>query len=170
MPRSKIQAKVLAELNRQFNYELSAAQNYHALALWCAEQNFKGFAAFFKQQAKEEQEHADKIAQHMLDRGALPEITAVPAPKQGFKSLLEVAQHAQSTEQGNTQGIMAVYETAVAAKDYPAQFLMQWFISEQVEEEAWTAEMVARVEAAACSGALLDLDRHIVKLLKGEKE
>ena len=170
MPKSKIPAKVVAELNRQFNYELSAAHGYRALALWCAEQNLKGFAAFFSKQTGEELEHADKVAQHLLDRGVLPEITAVPAPRQNFKTLLEVAQHAQSMEQGNTQGINAVYETAVGAKDYPAQFLMQWFISEQVEEEAWAAEMVARVEAATCSGALLDLDRHIVKLLKDEKE
>ncbi|MDH7501393.1 MAG: ferritin [Verrucomicrobiota bacterium] len=170
MPKSKIPAKVLAELNRQFNYELGAAHSYRALALWCTEQNLKGFAAFFAQQADEEQEHANKIAQHLLDRGALPEMTAIPAPKQDFKTLLEAAQHAQRMEQGNTQGINAVYETAVAAKDYPAQVLMQWFINEQVEEEAWAAEMVARVEAATCGGALLDLDRHIVKLLKGEKD
>lgn len=170
MQKPKVPAKVLAELNRQFNYELGAAHSYRALALWCAAQNLKGFAAFFSQQANEEQEHAEKIAQHLLDRGALPEMTAVQAPKQDFKALLEVAQHAQSMEQNNTQGINAVYETAVAAKDYPAQVLMQWFINEQVEEEAWADEMVARIEAATCSGALMDLDRHIVKLLKDEKE
>jgi ferritin len=170
MRKLKVPAKVLAELNRQFNYELGAAQSYRALALWCTEQNLKGFAAFFSQQANEEQEHAEKIAKHLLDRGALPEMTAIPAPKLNFEGLLEVAKHAQSLEQNNTQGINTVYETAVAAKDYPAQVLMQWFINEQVEEEAWADEMVERVEAATCSGALMDLDRHIVKLLKGDKE
>lgn len=165
MTKTRIPSKVLAELNRQLNYELGAAHNYRALSFWCADQNLKGFAAFFAKQAAEEQAHADRIAGHLLDRGVRPELTAIEAPKQGFKSLLEVAQQAQALEQANTQGINAVYEAALAAKDYPAQVLMHWFINEQVEEEAWTAEMVARVQAATCAGSLSDLDRHIEKLL-----
>jgi len=170
MPKSKIPAKVLAELNRQFNYELSAAHNYRAMALWCGDQNLKGFASFFTKQAGEEHEHADKIAQHVLDRGALPEMTAVPAPRQNFKNLLEVARHAESMEQANTQGINTVYEAALTAKDYPAQVLMQWFINEQVEEEAWTADMVARVEAATCAGAMQFLNAHIADSLADKEE
>ena len=69
-------------------------------------------------------------------------------------------------EQANTKGINAVYEAAVAAKDYPAQILMQWFISEQVEEEAWCAQMIDRVAAATCAGSVAELDRHIVKYLE----
>jgi ferritin len=167
MPKSKITAKVLSELNRQLNYELGAAHSYRALGLWCAEQNLKGFAAFFAKQTGEEHEHAEKIADHMLDRGVLPELTAIAAPRQNFKSLLEVAQHVQAMEQANTQGVNSVYEAALAAKDYPAQVLMHWFINEQVEEEAWTAEMVGRVEGATCAGSVLDLDRHIEGLLAG---
>ncbi len=171
MPKSKIPAKVLTELNRQFNYELGAAHSYRALSLWCADQNLKGFAAFFAKQIGEEHEHAEKIMDHLLDRGAQPELAAIAAPKQSFKSLLEVAQQAQAMEEANTQGIHAVYEAALAAKDYPAQVLMHWFIDEQVEEEAWTAEMVGRVQSATCAGSLSDLDRHIEKLLGGgEKE
>lgn len=165
MTKNKIPAKVLAELNRQLNHELGAAHNYRALSFWCADQNLKGFAAFFAKQAAEEQAHADRIAEHLLDRGAPPDLTAIAAPKQGYKSLLEIAQQAQALEQANTQGIHAVYEAALAAKDYPAQVLMHWFINEQVEEEAWTVEMVARVQAATCAGSLSDLDRHIEKLL-----
>jgi ferritin len=167
MSKSKIPAKVLTELNRQLNYELGAAHSYRALSLWCADQNLKGFAAFFAQQTGEEHEHAEKIADHLIDRGSLPELAAIVAPKQNFKSLLEVAQHAQAMEQANTQGVHAVYEAALAAKDYPAQVLMHWFINEQVEEEAWTIEMVARVQAATCAGSVSDLDRHIECLLGG---
>ena len=46
---------------------------------------------------------------------------------------------------------------------------MHWFIKEQVEEEAWTAEMVDRVQSAICAGSLLDLDRHIEKILSADK-
>jgi ferritin len=64
------------------------------------------------------------------------------------------------------------YTEALAANDFPAQVLMHWFINEQVEEEAWAAELVDRVKGATCAGGLLDLDRHIEKLLAadGEKE
>ena len=168
MQTSKIPAKVLAELNRQFNQELAAAHSYLALSLWCDDQNLKGFARYFAKQSGEEQVHARKIAGHIIDRGALPETGAIVAPKHNFKSLLEVAHHAQSMESSNTQGIHAVYEAALDAKDYPTQVFMQWFINEQVEEEAWCLEMVERVEAASCAGAFSDLDRHIERYLEAE--
>jgi ferritin len=165
MAKTKIPSKTLTELNRQFNYELTAAHAYLAMSVWCACRSLKGFAGFFAKQAGEEREHAEKFMKHILDRGVAPELAAIVAPKQDFKSLLEVAEKVQTMEQANTSGINAVYEAALAAKDYPAQVLAHWFINEQVEEEAWAAEMVDRVHAATCAGSLLDLDRHIGKLL-----
>jgi len=162
---TKITANVLTELNRQFNQELAASHGYRALSLWCDDQNFKGFARFFAKQIAEEQAHAGKIIAHLIDRGALPELAAVPAPKLNFKSVLDAAQHAQSMERENTKGVYAVYEAALASKDYAAQVLMQWFINEQVEEEAWALEMVERVQGATCAGGFSDLDRHIERYL-----
>ena len=138
MSKPAIPPKVVAELNRQINQELAAEHSYHALSAWCADQNLKGFAAFFAEQGAEEQEHAGKIMSHLSDRRVLPELGSVPALKREFASLLEAAQHAQAMEKANTRGIHSVYETAHAAKDYPAQVLMHWFINEQVEEEAQT--------------------------------
>jgi ferritin len=170
MAKTKIPSKTLTELNRQLNYELTAAHAYLALSLWCGNRSLKGFAGFFAKQAGEEREHAGKLMQHVLDRGIAPELAAIAAPKQNFKSLLEVVEQAQTMEQSNTRGINAVYEAAVADKDYPAQVLMHWFIKEQVEEEAWAAELVDRVKAASCAGSLLDLDRHVEKVLADGKE
>lgn len=170
MAKSSLSTPVLTELNRQLNHELSAAHAYQALSIWCAARNFSGFAAFFAQQAGEEREHAEKIIDHVLDRGATPELAAVAAPKVSGSSLLDVALQAQAMEEANTRGINAVYEAALAAKDYPAQVLMHWFINEQVEEEAWCDEMIDRVKSASCAGSLSDLDRHIVRLLGGGKE
>ena len=166
MQTSKIPSKVLAELNRQLNHELGAAHNYLALSIWCEDQNLKGFASYFGKQSGEEHVHAKKLMSHIVDRGVLPELTSIPAPKNNFKTLLDVALHAQAMEHANTQGINSVYEAALAAKDYPSQVLMQWFINEQVEEEAWCLEMVERVQAANCAGGLSDLDRHIERYLE----
>jgi ferritin len=168
MPKSKIPQKVTEELVRQFNQELAAAHSYLALSIWCDVRNLKGFARYFVKQAAEERLHAERILKHLTDRSVTAEVAAIPAPKQEFKTLLEVAQQAQAQEHANTQGINAVYEAAVAAKDLPAQVLMHWFINEQVEEEDWTAEMVERVQTATCAGSASDLDRHIERYLEEE--
>jgi len=165
MAQSTIAPQVLTELNRQLNHELGAAHAYQALSIWCAARNFSGCASFFATQADEERGHAAKMIGHLLDRGATPELVALPAPQCAHASLLDVALHAQAMEEANTCGIHAVYKAALAAKDYPAQILMHWFINEQVEEEAWCAELVDRVKSATCAGSMLDLDRHVVRLL-----
>lgn len=161
MAKSTIAPGLLTELNRQLNHEINASHAYLALSLWCSARSLRGFARFFSKQAGEEQTHAGKIIKHLLDRGVEPELEAIARPEQDFGSLFEVATRAQKMEQLNTQGIHAVYEAALTAKDYPAQVLMHWFINEQVEEEAWAAEMVDRVQGATCAGSLSSLDRHI---------
>jgi ferritin len=168
MSKLNIPQPVYEELNRQFNQELAAAHSYLALSHWCDARNLKGFGKYFVKQSSEERAHAERLLKHLTDRGVTGELTAVPAPKQDFRTLLEVARQAQIQEKANTQGINAVYEAALAAKDYPAQVLMHWFINEQVEEEDWSAEMVERVEAATCAGSCSDLDRHIERYLEEE--
>jgi ferritin len=165
MPGIAIQPTVLSELQRQLNHELSAAYGYMALALWCEDQNLKGFARYFNKQSGEERAHAQKFTQHLMDRGIVAELLPIAAPRNNFKSLMEVGRQAQSLEQANTAGINSAYEAAVNQKDYPAQVLLHWFISEQVEEEDWADEMVERIERANCAGGLSDLDRHIERYL-----
>ena len=166
MPGIAIKPQVLTELQRQLNHELSAAHAYLALAIWCDTENFKGFARYFSTQASEEREHAQKMIQHLLDRGAMPALAAVPAPQSNWKSILDIARTAQGMERANTAGINACYSAALAEQDFPAQVLLQWFINEQVEEEDWADEMVERVERANCAGGLSDLDRHLSRYLK----
>jgi ferritin len=168
MTKSKIPPSVGEELNRQFNQELAAAHSYLALSVWCDVRNLKGFGKYFVKQSGEERLHAERILKHLTDRGLTAEVTALPAPKQDFKTLLEVALQVQAQERANTQGVNSVYEAAVTAKDYPAQVLMHWFINEQVEEEDWSTEMVERVQTASCAGSLSDLDRHIERYLEEE--
>jgi len=165
MPGTPIKPAVRGELQRQMNHELGAAHAYAALAVWCVDQNLKGFARFFYKQSGEEREHAQKFIDHLLDRGVLPGLTAVPAPKTHFKTLLEVARHARSMEQANTAGIHKVFEAAAKGRDLPAQVLLHWFINEQVEEENWSDEMVERVEATSGAGGMGYLDRHIERYL-----
>lgn len=165
MPGQSIPSRVLAELQRQLNHELGAAHSYTALAVWCVDRNLKGFGRYFYKQSGEEREHAQRFMNHLLDRGVMPELQALEEPKAKFKTLLDVAKHAQAMEQANTTGINRAYEASLKAKDFPAQVLLHWFITEQVEEENWCDEMVERVASAQAAGGLSYLDRHIERFL-----
>jgi len=157
--------KLIAALEKQADHELFAAQSYLAMAYWSDVHHHGGFAEFFKKQAGEEREHAAKILKHLADRDVVPKIGAVAAPASNFKLLIELAQSAFELERANTSGIHEAYEVALAEKDYPAQVLLHWFIAEQVEEEAWSDKLLVKTREAGCAGALLNLDRHLEKIL-----
>jgi len=162
--------KLITALNKQAGYELQAAQAYLAMAYWCEVHHSSGFAKFFHAQAAEEQSHAGKILKHLADRDVVPTIAALAAPKVSFKQITDVAQAVWEMERANTAGIHATYETALAEKDYPAQVLLHWFINEQVEEEAWSDKLLVKTREATCAGSMMDLDRHLTKILSGDSE
>lgn len=168
MPKIAIKPATLAALKAQYISELSNVNYYLALSLWSEKENLNGFAGWFKKQSAEETLHAAKIAEHLIDRGELPEVGAIPAAKIDFASLIEVAKYTQTIEGATTDKIYAAYQTAVQEGDLPAQLFLQWYVNEQVEEEAWTDEMVDRVSGATCAGSLGELDRHIERYLGGE--
>jgi ferritin len=160
---------VVEAIEKQLNHELYAANCYLAMAHWCEVNDWDGFARFFHKQSGEERGHAGKMLAHLVDRGVLPRIGAQPAPRHEFPSLLDVARTALELERVNTTGINEAYAAALQQHDYAAQVMLQWFIGEQVEEEAWGAKMVAKVERASCGGGAFYLDHHLEKELLGEK-
>jgi ferritin len=156
-------------LNDQANHEVFAALSYQAMAYWCAERDYNGFAEFFAKQAAEERVHADKFFQHLLDRDVKPEVSAVAAPANDFSGLPEVAAAAEKLERINTEKIKECYKAAIACEDFESYPLLLWFLEEQVEEEAWTHTMVTLSRRAECSGAIYGLDRHIIKELAADE-
>ena len=157
--------ELVKALEKQATHELTAAMAYLAMSNWCTSEDYPGFSEFFKKQMQEELEHSDKIQEHLLDRGELPLLGEIPAPKCKYASLQEVAKMALTLEIENSKGITEAYKLAKKMNDYPSEIMLQWFIEEQVEEEAWANSMVTQTERLGCSGAVLDLDRHINKML-----
>ena len=170
MAKPEVSPAVVAELNRQLNHEQSAAYAYEAMTYWFEDRNLSGFARFFQKQADEEREHARKFIDHLLDRGILPELAQIPAPRGKFETVMDAARKALAMEQENTKGINAAFEVAVREKDYPAQVLLHWFINEQVEEEDWAHELIDRCARAECPGSLAELDRHIERYLGDDED
>lgn len=157
--------ELVKALEKQATHELTAGIAYLAMANWCASEDYPGFSEFFRKQMEEEFEHSTKFQKHLLDRGELPLLGTIPAPKCKYESLEEVAKMALTLEIENSKGIIEAYELSKKVNDYPSQIMLQWFIDEQVEEEAWANSMVTQTERLTCAGAVLDLDRHINKLL-----
>lgn len=154
---------LIESLEKQIAHEFYAANMYLAMSCWCSVEAYSGFAAFFRKQAEEEREHAEKFIDHLLERGVNPKILALPAAEPELTNVTSVAKLALTLEEENTAGIVACYELALELKDYPSHSLFQWFISEQMEEEAWAGELVTKCNRCECPGALFNLDRHIVK-------
>ena len=159
---------IQAALTDQANHELFAAHAYRAMSIWCDDQDYKGFAKFFAEQAAEELEHADKFIRHLLDRDVMPKLTGFEAPTTEFSKLIEVAKLAQTLEQRNSSNIHQCYDIALAVKDFASQPMLMELVAEQVEEESWASTMVTLTARAECSGATYNLDRHIIKELAAE--
>lgn len=151
-------------LNEQVGNELYAAYLYLSMMNYFEAESLPGFAHWMRLQAREELAHAMKLVDFLNDRGARVELQAIDRPPGSFDSPLEVMRAALEHEREVTGRIEAVYERALEERDYPAQVMLQWFVTEQVEEEKSASDIVGRLELAGDSGgALLVLDEHLGK-------
>jgi len=151
-------------MNDQINKELYSSYLYLSMAAYFENRNLSGFAHWMRVQEAEERGHAMKFYDFILERGGKVTLGAITAPKTEWKSTLEVAEEVASHEAQVTASIYALYETALTEKDYPAQIMLQWFISEQVEEEKNAADIVANLKLIEERGtAVLMIDHHLAK-------
>ena len=151
-------------INDQIQKELYSSYLYLSMAAYFADKNLSGFAHWMRVQEAEEREHAMKLYDFILDRGGKVLLKAIDAPKTEWTSTLEVAEEVAAHEAKVTASIHALYETALKEKDYPAQIMLQWFISEQVEEEKNAGEIVASLKLIEKGGtAVYVLDHQLGK-------
>ena len=151
-------------MNDQINKELYSSYLYLSMAAYFEDKNLPGFARWMRIQEAEEREHAMKFYDFILERGGKVTLKTIDAPKTEWKSTLEVAEEVAAHEAKVTASIHALYELALKEKDYPAQVMLQWFITEQVEEEKNAAEIVANLKLIEERGtAVLMLDHRLGK-------
>ncbi len=151
-------------INEQVNKELFSSYLYLSMAAHFENKNLPGFANWMRIQEKEEREHAMKFYDHLLDRGGRVELKTIGAPKADWKSTLELVEEVAKHEAMITASIYSLYELAQKEKDYPAQVMLQWFISEQVEEEKNAAEILENIKLIEERGtAVLMLDHRLSK-------
>ncbi len=155
---------VIDAMNNQIMHELYSAYFYLSMSASCEEMNLPGFASWLRVQAQEEQSHAMKFYDFILELGGKVVLQAIPQPPVDFASPLAIFQQVYEHEQKVTGLIRKIYETAVAEKDYATQIFLQWFISEQVEEEKNASSILDMVTKIGSSvGSLYQIDHNLGK-------
>ncbi len=116
------------------------------MSIYCKLNNLKGMASWLALQAEEEAEHAEKMIEHLIDRGYKVVLPKIDEPPSNFKSVSDIFEKTYEHEKHVTSSIHKLYKLAVSEEDYPGQIMLQWFITEQVEEEANASEIVERLK------------------------
>jgi ferritin len=149
-------------INDQINKELYSAYLYLSMSAYCEAANLPGAARWLAVQAKEEQGHAMKFFGYVHDRGGRVTLQAIAQPPAEFTSLLDLFQQVLEHERKVTGLINRLYETAVKESDYPSQILLQWFITEQVEEEKNASQIIEQLKMVGSQGTpLYMMDRQL---------
>jgi ferritin len=155
-------SKVLNAINDQINSEFQASYNYLAMAAFCDRQKFAGAAKWLRMQAEEEHLHAMKLFNFVLARDGAVELKAIAEPRQSFKTLGAVFETGLAHEQKVTVQINGLYELCFKEKAFAEMTELQWFLTEQVEEEKTAREIVAKFKMIKNDpAALLDMDREL---------
>jgi ferritin len=149
-------------LNDQLKHELYSSYLYLAMAAYCDSENLPGFAHWMRLQADEEREHAMKFYDFILDRDGRVVLQSLAQPPRDFGSPAKVFEQVLAHEQEVTSLIEQLYRKAAAEQDSATQVFLQWFITEQVEEEKTATQILETLRMAGDDKvALLMLDREL---------
>jgi ferritin len=131
----RISSEIAKAINDQIAYEASATQAYVAIASWCERTGYNGSATFFFEQAAEENTHMLKFVHYLNNSGVEAVIPATEKPQGKFDSLESTFQAGLKSEQKVTKLINNLVEVVEREKDRATYSFLQWFVSEQIEEE-----------------------------------
>jgi len=157
-----INPKVLEALNKQVNAEFHSAYLYLSMAAYFESQSLVGMANWMQVQAQEELGHAMKFYAYINDRDGRVILTEIVAPKTEWKSSLEAFQDAHAHEQKISGLINDLSSLAAAEKDHATHNFLEWFVAEQVEEEATADDIVQQLRMIGDDAhALFMIDREL---------
>ena len=153
--------KVLDALNDQLHMELESAYVYLGMAAYFESEGLPGMAAWMRRQFDEEQQHAFRFYDFILDRNAQVRLNKLEGPPTSYSSPLDVFESALAHERKVTASINRLYELVAKEKDFASQALLDWFATEQVEEEKTVGQIIDDLKRIGNDGNglfLLDKD------------
>ena len=133
-------------LNEQIAREFAAAHQYVGIGAHYAAQTFPQLSAFFYVQADEERLHAMRMVSYLVDRDANVHFGAIEEPRADFPDHVAPIRHALEQEKRVTVQINGLFEVARETRDYQSEQFLQWFLEEQVEEEAAMSDLLEVAE------------------------
>jgi ferritin len=164
-----IEKKLEKIINDQINKELYSEYLYLSMAAYLYGIDLDGFAHWFEIQAQEEHQHAMKFFRFLIDRGGRVKLESIDKPQVEFKSVEEVCQLTLSHEEKVTASINNMMDMARESKDYPMISMLNWFVDEQVEEEATASRLLNRVKMLSdAKQSLFILDKELAQRGTGE--
>lgn len=159
----KISLPVQEVLNKQINAEFWSAYMYLAMSNWCEQEGLTGFANWMRVQYYEETEHAMKLIDYIHERQGVVALKPIEAVPTTYKSVLEVMEKTYEHECKVTEMIYKCVDVAEAEKDRATVSMLQWYVDEQVEEEASADTIVTNLRLIGDNkGALMQYD-HVLK-------
>jgi ferritin len=160
--KKMISKKMQDALNKQINEEMFSFYLYLAMSADFQTKNLTGSGAWMNAQSKEEMAHAKKFFHFIIERGGEIELLPIAKPQKSWKTPLDAFKDAEKHEKHITKCIHDLVDLAIKEKDYATQNLLQWFVNEQVEEEASVGEVVAKLEMVADSkNGMYMIDREL---------
>lgn len=149
-------------LNEQVKWELYSSYLYLGMSSWYNQQGLPGFANWMMMQAQEEMFHAMKFYAYILERGGATQLHAIDAPTQSWESPLAVFEYALNHEYSVTKRINDLMDVAYAEKDHACTIFLQWFVTEQVEEEDSFNEILSKLKLIGGQGeGLFMMDKEL---------
>jgi len=152
--------RIEKELNKQLNAEFFSAYLYLSMASYLNSINLQGFSHWMRMQFEEEQFHALKLNNYILERGGKVKLLEIKEPKSDWNGIIDVFKDVLAHEQLVTSLINDLVSVAMEEKDHATTNMLQWFVSEQVEEEATVGDFLDQLKLIDGKGAgLFILDR-----------
>ncbi len=154
--------RIEKELNSQLNNEFFSSYLYLAMAAYCDSISLPGFANWMRSQAQEELFHAMKFYDYILERGFKVDLLKIDQPEKEWGSPLNMFEEVLKHEQFITESINNLVNVAEEEKDHATRIFLEWFVSEQVEEEASADAVLQKLRLTGGQGsALFMIDKEL---------
>ncbi len=160
MISKNLQKAIVEQLNKEFH----SAYIYLGMSAYCSKEGFNGAASWFLIQYQEEVAHGMKMFKYLEDQSASINLPAIESVKVEYKSLLDVFKKSLAHEQYMTKNLNNLSDIAMKEKDHATYNLLQWYVTEQVEEEATVSEIIDHIKLVGDNGyGLYTIDKELAQ-------
>lgn len=159
--------KIEKVLNKQVEAEASSSQLYLSMASWAENEGLNGTSEFLYRQSEEERQHMLKLIRFINERGGKAKIPAISAPQDKFESVVQIFTMLLEHEMGVTNSINEIVHVCLEEKDYTTHNFVQWYVAEQLEEEALARTILDKLKLIGKDKSGLYLfDRDVAKMIQ----